>query len=336
MDSIERVMNRIEGKPVDRAPNLNIIMQFAAKYIGIPYGKYCTDYRYLVEGNVKCCREFGIDMVSAISDPFRETQGFGANVTINHDDVPSCKDFLIKNYSDIRKLNIADSLKSERMLDRIKAIELYKRTVVNEFPILGWIEGPISEACDLRGVNEIMFDLSDEPDFAKELMEICVENATMFGREQVKAGAQFIGVGDAVASLVSPDIYKSFIMPLEKKLFDEIHFMGAKVKLHICGNTTQLLELLPLTGADIIDIDWMVDFKKAVKIFNGKVSACGNFDPVKVLLQGSKDDVRNSVMECIEAGDNHTFISAGCEVPKFTPYQNLKAVTDTLASYNQC
>lgn len=64
MNSKERVRARLEGRPVDRIPNLNILMQFAAKFIGVPYGKYATDYRSLVEGNIQCCREFGIDMVS--------------------------------------------------------------------------------------------------------------------------------------------------------------------------------------------------------------------------------------------------------------------------------
>ena len=96
MNSIERVEKRLRREPVDRVPNLNIIMQFAARYIGVPYGKYCTDHRYLVDGNIKCCREFGIDMVSAISDPFRETSGLGGNVVILEDDVPRCTDSLIR------------------------------------------------------------------------------------------------------------------------------------------------------------------------------------------------------------------------------------------------
>ena len=49
VNAIERLNRYLEGKPVDRTPNLNIIMQFAAKYVGVPYGVYCTDHRYLVE-----------------------------------------------------------------------------------------------------------------------------------------------------------------------------------------------------------------------------------------------------------------------------------------------
>lgn len=330
MNSIERVERRLEGKVVDKIPNLNIIMQFAAKYIDVPYGKYVTDYRYLVEGNIKCCQEFGIDMVSAISDPLREASGLGADVIIHEDDVPSCKVDLIHEYTDLDKLKVADPLQSERMLDRIKAIDMYNHSVKDEFPILGWVEAPFAEACDLRGMNQIMMDLYDEPDFVKELLDICLEQVSLFAEEQIKAGADFVGVGDAAASLIGPDIYKELVMDYQREIIKVVHQAGARAKLHICGDITSLLEYLPDTGADIIDLDWMVDFEKAVQIFDGRVSACGNFDPVAVLMQGSIEQIKRSTQECIEAGDEYTMISAGCEVPKDTPPENLLAVDEAL------
>jgi len=335
MNAIERVYKRLKGDVVDRAPNTNIIMQFAARYIGVKYGEYCTDYRYLAEANIKCCRDFGIDMVSAISDPVREASGLGSIVIVNDDNVPYCKEPLIKHYSDLKKIKKVLPHQSERMLDRIKAIEYYKENAGKEFPILGWCEGPLSLAGELRGVNEICMDLIDQPEFVEELMDICLEISISFAQEQIKAGADFIGVGDAAASLIGPKLYQEYVMPREKRLINSIHEAEAKAKLHICGNITPLLELLPSTGADIIDIDWMVDFEKANKIFNGKTCACGNFDPVKILLQGTTEDVKNSVKECLMKGDKYTFISAGCEVPKYTPYENLKAVTEALYEFSR-
>ncbi len=35
MTPYERVNNRLKGKPVDKVPNLSILMTFAAKYIGV-------------------------------------------------------------------------------------------------------------------------------------------------------------------------------------------------------------------------------------------------------------------------------------------------------------
>jgi len=326
----ERVLKRINGEEVDKIPNLNIVMTFAAKYINIPYKTYVTDHRYLVEGNIKCCEEFGIDMVSAISDPFRETQGFGANIIFSEDDVPKCTDYLLKEYSDIKKLKVINPEESGRMQDRIKAIELFKKELGERYPILGWAEGPIAEATDLRGIGKIMTDMLDSPELIKELFEICTEQSILFSSAQIDAGADLIGIGDAAASLVGPQIYKEMVLEYEQKIINAIHKKGAKVRLHICGNISSILEYLPLTKAEIIDIDWMVNFKEANRIFKGQCAASGNFDPVKIMFNGSKEKVKNAVLSCIKDGSDTTFIAAGCEIPKMTPIENMIQVDDIL------
>jgi len=328
----ERVFKTLKGETVDKLPNLNIIMTFAANYVGVPYKKYVTDYRYLVEGNIKCCDRFGIDMVSAISDPFRETYGFGANIIFPEDDVPKCTDFLLKDYSDINKLKVIKPGESVRMEDRLKAIEMYRTDVKDRYPVLGWVEGAFAEAADLRGVNQIMFDFYEEPGVLMELLEICNEQARLFAEEQIKAGADFIGVGDAAASLIGPQKYKEFVLPFEKELIKTIHKNGAKAKLHICGNITSILDIIADTGADMIDIDWMVDFREANRLFKGKCSACGNFDPVEIMLRGSVQDVRRAVEKCVADGNNTTFIAAGCEIPKLTTAENMLMVDEVLKS----
>ena len=221
-------------------------------------------------------------------------------------------------------------LDSTRIQDRIRAVELYKKETGNHFSILGWVEGSFAEAADLRGVSEIMVDLYDEPEFVKELMSICCEEGILCAKEQIKAGADFIGVGDAAASLVSPAIYREFVLPFEQKLFHEIHQAGAKVKLHICGNINHLLDDIWKSGANIIDIDWMVDFKTSIDKFEGYACANGNFDSVNILYYGTPEMVKNAVKQCMDAADERTFISAGCEVPRNTPHENLKAVDEVL------
>ena len=80
MTPYERTMKRLAGEPVDRAPNQNILMAFAARTIGSTYDRLAQDYRVLVEANLRACEAFHIDLVSAISDPLREASAFGAVV----------------------------------------------------------------------------------------------------------------------------------------------------------------------------------------------------------------------------------------------------------------
>ena len=90
MNSLDRYLGVLKGEKVDFLPRLPILMQFAAEYIGSNYGAFASDYRVLVEANRACAEDFGMDQVSVISDPYRETQGFGAGIEYVSDGVPRC------------------------------------------------------------------------------------------------------------------------------------------------------------------------------------------------------------------------------------------------------
>ena len=187
-----------------------------------------------------------------------------------------------------------------------------------------------AEACDLRDLNNMMTDILDEPEAVAELLDICTRQAELFAAAQVQAGADIVGIGDAAASLIGPAMYEEFALPYEKRIVAAIHAAGGKAKLHICGNINSLLEMAVKTGADMIDCDWMVDFEKANRVFADRCSACGNFDPVGILLQGTPDSVAQAIEGCLAAASPRAVIAAGCEVPVQTPPENLAAVTKTL------
>jgi uroporphyrinogen-III decarboxylase len=67
--------------------------------------------------------------------------------------------------------------------------------------ILGWVEGPLAEYADLRGVENAMLDLINSPEIFVEAGEIIVQNAIAFAVAQIKVGADMVGIGDSAASL---------------------------------------------------------------------------------------------------------------------------------------
>ncbi len=80
MNSYERVMCRLRGEPVDRAPNFNIFMSFAAHHIGQPLSRYYLDYHVLCEANLAVLHDFSLDIVTTMSDAYRETADWGAAI----------------------------------------------------------------------------------------------------------------------------------------------------------------------------------------------------------------------------------------------------------------
>jgi MtaA/CmuA family methyltransferase len=216
------------------------------------------------------------------------------------------------------------------MSDRLAAVSAFRQQVGGQVPVMGWVEGALAQAADLRGVSDLMMDLVLRPEWVEELLEICVEVEIAFAQAQIAAGADIIGLGDAVASLVSPDMYRQYALPYEQRIFAAVHEMGALGRLHICGNTSAIAGDMVQSGADIIDLDWMVDMGTAAAAYGDQVSFCGNFDPVAVMLQGTPEQVYAATQACMTAGDRRSFSAGGCEIPDGTPEANLLAQKQAL------
>ena len=329
MNAYERMTKRLRGEPVDRPPNFDIMMTFAAHYIRQPLSAYYLDYRVLCEANLAVLQSFSLDIVQAISDPFRETADWGAAIEFPHDGLPISRTPLIGEWSDLDALSAPSPHTGRRMSDRLEAIRYFRSQVGGEVPIMGWVEGALAEAADLRGVANLLVDLVQEPEQVEALLERCVSVAIAFAQAQIDAGADIIGLGDAIVSQISPKMYQRYALPYEQRIFAAVHEMNALARLHICGNTTKLLALMPTSGADIIDVDWMVDIGAAQSAF-GKAAVCGNFDPVAVMLQGTPEQVYQATLHCMEQGGSRSISAAGCEIPDGTPHDNLRAQAQAL------
>lgn len=327
MNGYERYAGVLEGRPVDCLPRIPILMQYAAEYIGSDYAAFASDYRVLIKANEECAKDFGIDQLSCISDPFRETHGFGSTIEYVKDGPPRSTHPL-QHSKDLSTLLKPDLLRSERMQDRIKAAQAYKENFRGEYSILGWVEGPAAEAADLRDVTTFMMDLIDDEIFASELMDVCVEVGIAFACAQVDAGADTIGIGDAVASLVSPHTYEKLIQPREKQIVKAINGMGAYIRLHICGNITHLLPGIADLGIDILDVDHMVNMATVRDAVGDRVTIAGNINPVAGVLDGTPAGIKNEILSAYEEVGNPYMVNAGCEIPARTPSENLRALCE--------
>ncbi len=333
MNSCERLIRRLHGEAVDRPPNLDIMMTFAAHYIGQPLSAYYLDFRILCEANLAVLQDFDLDIVQAISDPFREAADLGLEVEFPHDGLPIRRAPLLTETARLNTLKPVDPAAGRRMSDRLAAIQLFRDQVGGQVPIMGWVEGALAEAADLRGEGQLLLDLHDRPEWVRDLLELCAEIGVAFAQAQVRAGADIRSLGDAIASQISPKMYRTFALPYEQRIFAAVHEMGALARLHICGNTTHLLPWLAQSGADIIDLDWMVDIRAAAECLGDYPAICGNFDPVAIMLQGTPEQVREATLYCLQWGGPRCLSAAGCEIPDGTPHHNLLAQAQALWEY---
>lgn len=333
MNGRERILAMLEGRPVDQLPLMPITMMFAGDHAGVKYGQYAADYRQLAEAQVATARDFHFDYVSAISDPAREAADCGADIRFFEDQPPAVDEghARLEDKCVLDTLELPDPATAPRMSDRVRGVARLRELVADDKLIEGWIEGPCAEAADLRGINTLMLDFYDDPDFVRRLFDFVVELGLRFAKAQLDAGAELIGVGDAAASLVGPQLYEEFVWPYEQRLVEGLHALGAKVRLHICGNTSKILEAMGRLRCEIVDVDFLVPIADARRAMGPDQVLLGNLDPVRVIRDGTPERIQAALAECHRQAGPRYSVGAGCEIPRGTPPQNVLA----LAQYAQ-
>ncbi len=331
MCSLERVRNLVAGKPVDQLPAQPMIMMLAARHIGVSFLDYTRDGRKMAEGQLKIAEDFDIDCLLTCSDPAREVVDIAGEGSIEWllDQGPVINEerAALADKSRLRQFRVPDPFGGGRMHDRIRAIEIMRREVRGEKSVVGWVEGPLALAAELRGLSCIMTDFIDDPAFVEDLLDFTAAVAIRYADAQVEAGADTIGMSDAAASMMGPKFYAQFLHPRQKRVFQHIkqHHPHILTRQHMCGQTGPLIERMKELAVDIYELDFPVNLAEAKPRLGERVVS-GNVSTVTTLLKGTPEEVYESARQCHQTCGRYHIVGSGCEVSPLTPPENLRAL----------
>jgi len=325
-DGRQRCVEVLKGNAVERVPVFPLLMSFSAERHGLTYHMFATNGAALAEAQLHAMERFGLDAITVCSDAFRLSADYGGDIVFPETTPPFLSSPLIGSASDIAKLGTPDPT-AGRMGDRVAAARVLARGAGEQALAFGWVDMPFAEACSACGVGEFMMMLYDDPATGHRLLEKITGDVIRFALAQLEAGCVAIGAGDAAASLVSPEMYRDFALPYERRVIQAIHDADGFVKLHICGNTTALMQDMVSAEADLYNVDHLVDFELACATY-GKAGKAfkGNIDPVEDMLRATPEHCRAKSRDCLAKAKGLPYmLSAGCEVPAATPDEVMEA-----------
>ncbi|MCL1856369.1 MAG: uroporphyrinogen decarboxylase family protein [Kiritimatiellaeota bacterium] len=319
-DGRGRCLEALKGNAAGRVPVFPLLMSFAAERHGLTYRQFASDGAALAEAQLSAMERFGLDAVTACSDAFRLSADYGGDIVFPETTPPFLATPLIRSEADVARLGTPDPT-AGRMGDRVNAARALAKGAGERALAFGWVDMPFAEACSACGLGEFMLWLCDAPALAHRLLEKITGDVIRFALAQLEAGCLAIGAGDAAASLVSPEMYRAFALPYERQVIRAIHDAKGLVKLHICGNTTALMDDMLAADADLYNVDHLVDFDTARTTY-GKAGKAfkGNIDPVEDMLRATPEHCRAKSLACLAAAHGLPYmLSPGCEVPAATP-----------------
>ncbi|WP_338101271.1 uroporphyrinogen decarboxylase family protein [Methanococcoides seepicolus] len=155
-----------------------------------------------------------------------------------------------------------------------------------------------------------------------DLLEIGVEVCIEYSNALFEHGVDAVNISNPEGgpALISPQMFESFVLPEYKKINKKVN--GLKT-LHMCGDSTAILESLSKSGFDGISIEEKVDVKRAKEIIGNRACLIGNVSPSATLLSKSPEDVKREAMQCIRDGVD--ILAPGCGIAPHTALKNMKA-----------
>jgi MtaA/CmuA family methyltransferase len=333
MNGYQRIRAALAGLPPDRVPVMLHNFLMAARESGFTQRRYREDPAAIAESFVRAVETYGYDGVLVDVDTVTMAEALGVKVDRPEDQPARWAGARIASLAEVRDLPPPDIAGQPRIQIWLEAVRQLKRHFRDEVFIRGNCDqAAFSLASMMRGPAEWMMDLVDEEnrENAHALLAYCADAAAAFIRLMAATGADMVSNGDSPAGpdLVSPAMYAEFARPYEQRLVAEAHALGQPYALHICGNTTRILDGMVATGADALELDYKTDVRAARAALRGRAVFIGNIDPSSVLAWGTPGLVEARTRELlgIFAGTPGFILNAGCAIPAETPPANLRAM----------
>ena len=220
---------------------------------------------------------------------------------------------------------IPDDITSKgRMKTVIEAVKIAKAKVGKEYPIVVGTTGPVTIAGHLVGTENLLLWMIVNPEAVQKFVDIATKIEKAYCTALAKAGADVIVMSDPSSStdMMSAELFDQYSKPSIKECFEDIG--ETKSVLHICGNTTVLLDHMIDTGVNGLSIEEKVEPEEAVRLVGGRAALVGNVGVVRPLLQGTPEDCEAAGKRCKEAGFN--LIAPGCGLAARVPLVNIQAM----------
>jgi MtaA/CmuA family methyltransferase len=325
LSAIERLQGAIELEKAEEVPVIPVAGQWIAKFSGIPIDQIIHKGEKLFEAQIKAYEAVGYDILCSYCECLYTAEALGCKLNLTKTGLQLAP-ISIKTLEDIERIPVPTPGKDGRLPEILKSVELLSKYSGNQIPVMGAIEGPLTTALRVIEPDYLMRMIIKEKNFVIRLLEKITDILITIGEALVERGANILFIPDPVASssMISPNAAKEIAFPSLGRLIKSIKVPSI---LHICGDSTQILNMMVKTSASVLSVDQCMNLSLVREKVGRETTIGGNIDPIQVLLFGTSEDIYREVYRCLATGGNRRFIlMTGCSISPDTPVDNLRTV----------
>ena len=161
-------------------------------------------------------------------------------------------------------------------------------------------------SCYLMGIDNLLMNFLAAPDVVEIVLDKVLACNLRIVRRAIRAGAEVIILGDDYAGnhgpMMSPAVFRAFLLPRLRKMIDLIHEEGAFCIKHSDGNLYPLLDMIVSAGPDGLNPIEPVagmELRRVKQLVGDRVCLVGNIDCAHLLPHGTVEQVRAAVRQAI-------------------------------------
>jgi MtaA/CmuA family methyltransferase len=307
----------------------------AAREAGVRLEDYRINPEVIARVHLQALEKYEHDCIMVDTDTTMLAEALGAGSRCAPNEPGRIVKPAIGSLDEVDRLKVINPERDGRIPALIEAVRLISKQVGGEIAIRGNADqAAFSLACLVRGIEDFLMEIAEQPDNPRiaQLLEICYQSHLAVHRALAKAGAHLTSLGDSLAGpdVVSPRMFKRFARPYEERLVKDLTADGIFVVIHICGDTSKILDMLAEYEPCGFELDYKTDAGKAKQTAGKRHVLFGNIDPSGVLARGTVEQVREATRNLISVWkpQGRFILTAGCDMPAITPPENIHVLIE--------
>jgi uroporphyrinogen decarboxylase len=194
-------------------------------------------------------------------------------------------------------------------------------------------------AWTLRGMEALMMDFIDHPEFVQDLMNRIADYNMAQLQEALTYDIDAVYFGDdwgqQTGLQMGPALWRQFLRPSLQRMYQAVKQAGKFVMIHSCGDVDELFEDLIDLGLDCFNPfqPEVMDIGSLLPQFRGRLAFHGGLSTQRTLPFGSVQTVRNETQRLLDLGREGSYIFAPAhDVEGDVPLENMLAAIELVQS----
>lgn len=206
------------------------------------------------------------------------------------------------------------------------------------YPVTSYAGSIYEWAWWLRGMESLMMDFLDQPDFARAIIRKTAGFSTKLSLTlaglNVDVLAYYDDAGMQTGMQISPDLWREFIKPAWSTLLAAVRRVNPDVKffLHSCGDISEIVPDVVEVGFDILHPlqPECMDAASVKRDYGDGLIVCGTLGAQSVLPFGTPDGIKATVERLVDelAYDGRCILCPSNVIQPETPWENIVAFAE--------